>query len=76
MKTTRNVCSDARPSPALSAIAHWYNKKRASAMGIVTAGSSVGAVVFPIALNNLIPAVGFPWVSGFCGMINDPRLSK
>ncbi|KAI0946413.1 hypothetical protein AcW1_009883 [Taiwanofungus camphoratus] len=47
--------------PALSSIAHWYNKKRGSMMGLTTAGSSLGGVVFPIALNKLIPRVGFPW---------------
>ncbi|GBE88131.1 major facilitator superfamily domain-containing protein [Sparassis latifolia] len=47
--------------PALSSIAHWYNKKRGTMMGLTTAGSSLGGVVFPIALNKLIPVVGFPW---------------
>lgn len=34
-------------------------------MGVATTGSSVGAVFFPIALNKLIPVVGFPWVRVF-----------
>lgn len=56
-------CFTSTSSPALSSIAHWYNKKRGSMMGLTTAGSSLGGVVFPIALNKLIPRVGFPWVS-------------
>ncbi|KAK7034033.1 hypothetical protein VNI00_012464 [Paramarasmius palmivorus] len=47
-------------APALSSITHWYEQKRGRMMGLVTAGSSLGGVVFPIALNKLIPAVGFP----------------
>ncbi|EGN95870.1 hypothetical protein SERLA73DRAFT_187115 [Serpula lacrymans var. lacrymans S7.3] len=47
--------------PALSAITHWYLKRRGTMMGLTTAGSSLGGVVFPIVLNKLIPAVGFPW---------------
>lgn len=31
-------------------------------MGIVTGAAAVGSIVFPIALNNLILAVGFKWV--------------
>ncbi|KAG7092753.1 hypothetical protein E1B28_009080 [Marasmius oreades] len=46
--------------PALSSLTHWYERKRGRIMGLVTAGSSLGGVVFPIALNKLIPAVGFP----------------
>ncbi|KAF9265650.1 MFS general substrate transporter [Marasmius fiardii PR-910] len=46
--------------PALSSLTHWYEQKRGRIMGLVTAGSSLGGVVFPIALNKLIPAVGFP----------------
>ena len=31
-------------------------------MGIVTGAAAVGSIVFPIALNNLILAIGFKWV--------------
>lgn len=47
--------------PAVSVIPHWFKKRRAFAMGIGAAGSSVGGVVYPIAINKLIPMVGFPW---------------
>ncbi|ESK83488.1 monocarboxylate permease-like protein [Moniliophthora roreri MCA 2997] len=46
--------------PALSSITHWYEQKRGRMMGLVTAGSSLGGVMFPIALNHLIPTLGFP----------------
>jgi len=46
--------------PATSVISHWFQKKRIFAVGIITAGSSVGGVVFPIMLNKLIKSIGFP----------------
>jgi MFS family permease len=45
--------------PATSVISHWFQRKRAYAVGIVIAGSSIGGVVFPIMLNNLIAQIGF-----------------
>jgi MFS family permease len=39
----------------------WFRKKRATAMGIMTAGSSFGGVVLPIAITKLVPDIGFPW---------------
>lgn len=40
--------------------AHWFKSKRIFAVGIITAGSSLGGVVFPIMLNHLIASIGFP----------------
>lgn len=54
--------------PALSAVNHWFLKKRAYAIGCVIGGSSIGGVVFPILYNQLFPKVGFGWtirVGGF-----------
>ncbi|THH29328.1 hypothetical protein EUX98_g4869 [Antrodiella citrinella] len=38
-------------------------------MGVMTAGSSIAPIVFPIALNKLIPVVGFPWAVRIIGFI-------
>ncbi|KAI2634615.1 monocarboxylate permease-like protein [Xylaria nigripes] len=54
----------------------WFNRNRATALGIVYAGSSIGGVVLPITMSHLIPRIGFPWtmrllgfiVLGFCGI--------
>ncbi|KAF9265668.1 MFS general substrate transporter [Marasmius fiardii PR-910] len=46
--------------PSIAIVAHHFTKKRALAMGIAVAGSSLGALAFPIMLNNLIHgSVGF-----------------
>ncbi|KAH8101283.1 major facilitator superfamily domain-containing protein [Cristinia sonorae] len=55
--------------PALSSSAQWYEKKRGTMLGITTCGTALGAVVFPIALNKLIVAVGFPWAVRIIGFI-------
>ncbi|EIN11718.1 MFS general substrate transporter [Punctularia strigosozonata HHB-11173 SS5] len=45
--------------PALSVVPQWFQKRRAFATGVVTTGSSVGGVVFPIMLNHLFNSVGY-----------------
>ncbi|ELR07254.1 hypothetical protein GMDG_08325 [Pseudogymnoascus destructans 20631-21] len=48
--------------------ATWFQERRALAFGIVSSGSSLGGVVFPIMLARLMPIVGFGWtlrISGF-----------
>ncbi|OQE38577.1 hypothetical protein PENCOP_c008G05037 [Penicillium coprophilum] len=55
-------------SSALSCTATWFEKRRALAFGIVSSGSSLGGVVFPILLSRLLPRIGFGWslrISGF-----------
>ncbi|KAF8990292.1 MFS general substrate transporter [Cyathus striatus] len=48
--------------PALAIQAHYWQKRRAIAMGIVLLGSSTGGVIFPIMLDQLFKgAVGFEW---------------
>ncbi|KAI5985637.1 MFS general substrate transporter [Pisolithus albus] len=46
---------------AISVVSHWFSKKKGMALGIVSIGSSLGGVLFPIAGQNLIPIVGFKW---------------
>ena len=40
--------------PSISVVAQYFVKKRALAMTLVAAGSSVGAIIHPIMLNNLL----------------------
>lgn len=50
-------------TPTLACVGQWFTTKRAWAMGVVSSGASVGGVVYPIALNQMInnPRLGFPW---------------
>ncbi|KAF8575182.1 MFS general substrate transporter [Ramaria rubella] len=55
-------------TPAVAVMGHWFKRRRAYALGIVVAGSSLGGVVYPIMLQQLKDRVGFPWavrISGF-----------
>jgi len=45
----------------LNVIVGWFNEKRGMAYGILSTGSSIGGVIFPIMINRLIPKVGFGW---------------
>ncbi|KAK3494070.1 major facilitator superfamily domain-containing protein [Neurospora crassa] len=40
--------------PAMAAVAQWFDKKRAAALGLAVSGSSVGGVVVPIALGRML----------------------
>lgn len=48
-------------NPTLAVVGHWFRRKRALAIGVIAAGSSIGGVCFPIMLEKMIPEVGFPW---------------
>ncbi|THH07595.1 hypothetical protein EW145_g3266 [Phellinidium pouzarii] len=47
--------------PQLVIPAHWFRAKRAIALGIVVAGSSLGGIIFPIMLSKLFAKIGFAW---------------
>ncbi|KAF8800125.1 MFS general substrate transporter, partial [Phlegmacium glaucopus] len=46
-------------TPCTAVIGVHFQRRRILAIGIAMTGSSVGAVAFPIILNNLLPKVGF-----------------
>lgn len=62
---SQGVCSAIGVSlifqPANSVIPGWFDQKRGAAYGIMTSGSSIGGVVFPIMIQRLIPIAGFGW---------------
>ncbi|KDR74779.1 hypothetical protein GALMADRAFT_141116 [Galerina marginata CBS 339.88] len=45
--------------PSLSITGHYFKRRKAFATGIAMTGISLGAVVFPIMINNLIGEIGF-----------------
>ncbi|KAG5978730.1 hypothetical protein E4U55_006014 [Claviceps digitariae] len=69
----QGVCSGLGVSailqPSMSSIHGWFNKKRGAAFGIVSTGSSLGGVIFPIMVSRLIHKVGFPWAMRTCAFL-------
>ncbi|RDW76882.1 MCT family MFS transporter [Aspergillus mulundensis] len=49
--------------PAMAAVSQYFDKKRGAALGLTIAGSSIGGVVFPIALSKMLnsSSLGFGW---------------
>ncbi|KAJ7610717.1 MFS general substrate transporter [Mycena polygramma] len=45
--------------PTVAVVSHYFSRRRALAMSIVASGSSLGAVVHPIMLNNTLRRLGF-----------------
>jgi MFS family permease len=57
--------------PAMAAAPQYFNKKRAAAMGLGVAGSSIGGVVFPIAMSRMLvnTNLGFGWTIRILGFM-------
>jgi MFS family permease len=39
----------------------WFHRNRALAFGVVSSGSSLGGIVYPIMMNGLTQRIGFGW---------------
>jgi MFS family permease len=61
--------------PSMAATPQYFFKKRGAAMGMAIAGSSLGAIVFPIVLSQLLEKIGFEWAVRTCGFIMIPILT-
>ncbi|KAF3071154.1 putative transporter MCH4 [Daldinia childiae] len=62
--------------PAMAALSQFFNKKRAAALGIAISGSSLGGVIFPIALSKMLndTSLGFGWSVRIIGFVTIPLL--
>ncbi|KAJ5771856.1 hypothetical protein N7520_002385 [Penicillium odoratum] len=62
--------------PAIALVGQYIQKKRAAGMGIVLAGSSLGGIIWPVAIDQLLknPRIGFPWTMRIVGFIMVPLL--
>lgn len=58
-------------SPAMAAVSHYFHTKRGTAMGVTVSGSSLGGVIFPIALSRMFAneSLGFGWTVRIIGFI-------
>lgn len=48
-------------TPSISAVGHWFCKRRALATGIACTAGGIGGVAFPLIILYLAPVIGFAW---------------
>ncbi|KAK0670029.1 putative MFS transporter [Cercophora samala] len=62
--------------PAFAVVSQYFDKKRAAALGLVVSGSSIGGIVFPIALGKMLndTTLGFGWSVRIMGFIVAPMM--
>jgi MFS family permease len=60
--------------PALAAVAQFFDRKRAAALGVVVSGSSIGGIIIPIALSKMLnnSSLGFGWSVRVVGFVMMP----
>jgi len=56
----------------ITVLMQWFKKRRAMAMGIVSTGSSLAGVYWPIAIKRMIDKLGFAWTNRILGFIYIP----
>lgn len=61
--------------PAVGTPGTWFSKRRGLAVGLVTMGSSIGGIVYPVMLHNLGPQVGYPWAARIMAFVSLATLS-
>lgn len=62
--------------PMIALVGQYFKRSRAAATGIVVAGSSLGGIVWPIAIDRLLNStnIGFPWTMRILGFVMIPLL--
>ncbi|GMM32558.1 hypothetical protein DAMA08_053030 [Martiniozyma asiatica (nom. inval.)] len=56
-------------SPLVTAVGHFFNKRRGLAMSVVMPGASLGGVIWPLVCRSLYKKVGFTWTMRILGFI-------
>ncbi|PGH07653.1 hypothetical protein GX51_01662 [Blastomyces parvus] len=62
--------------PSMAAVSQHFDRHRAAALGITVSGSSIGGVIFPIALSKMLndSSLGFGWSMRIMGFVMLPGL--
>jgi MFS family permease len=45
----------------MTSVGTWFQRHRALAFGVMSSGSSLGGIIYPVMINGLIPRKGFGW---------------
>lgn len=56
-------------TPSITAVGHFFKRRRGLASGIASTGGGIGGVVFPLMLTSLFERVGWAWAVRALGLI-------
>ena len=56
-------------TPSFATIAHWFKRRRGLATGVAATAGSIGGVVLPLILQDLIPKIGYGWSVRVVGLL-------
>ncbi|KAI1302659.1 major facilitator superfamily domain-containing protein [Xylaria venustula] len=56
-------------NPSISAVSHWFYRRRALATGVACTAGGIGGVVFPLIILYAAPRLGFGWALRIVGFI-------
>ncbi|KAJ2974363.1 hypothetical protein NUW58_g8680 [Xylaria curta] len=57
-------------TPCIATVNTYFDKRRGLAVGLCTTGNSVGGIVYPLIVRELIPKLGFAWTTRVIGFLN------
>ncbi|OQO06447.1 hypothetical protein B0A48_08230 [Cryoendolithus antarcticus] len=56
--------------PSMGLLATYFDGRRGVAIGIATTGNSVGGMIYPVVVRELLPKLGFAWTVRIIGFVN------
>ena len=62
-------------TPSMGLMTTYFSSRRAFAIGLATTGNSVGGMIYPIVVRELLPKIGFAWTCRVLGFLNLGLLS-
>lgn len=55
--------------PSNATVSLYFSTRKGRAQGVASTGSSIGAVIYPIMFNRLLPELNFPWATRAWGFM-------
>ena len=62
-------------APSVAVVSTYFTTQRASAIGVVAAGGSVGSTIYPVLFRKLQPKIGYGWTTRVIGFMALAMLS-
>lgn len=56
--------------PSVSAISHWFDRRRSLATGLSFTAGGLGGIAYPLIILYLAPVIGFPWSIRIIGFVS------